>query len=181
MRPREIFQKAYALMDEPVTDGDCGLLCGRHCCRETDSAGERMGIYLLPQEYEAMLRGSAAEPGLKKTRHTGQHYDLPPGIDGLWFVFCDDSGGCLRELRPIQCRTYPFEPHYAAGELSLVVLQEQIHGCPLLDRPQIWRPEFIKGVFEGWRLLMQLPQVKQLVAYDSRLRRQEEIRMEVRL
>ena len=51
---KEIFENAYAMMNEPIIDGNCGALCGYHCCRRIDLTGERLGMYLLPLEYEYM-------------------------------------------------------------------------------------------------------------------------------
>lgn len=176
----EIFEKAYALMDEPVIDGNCGHLCNYHCCRECDGDGEKMGIYLLPLEYEAMIKGQDFEEHLKITRHSGKVYDMPSKIKQLYFVYCSDSSECLRSRRPIQCRTYPFEPHLENGELSIIVEKDQIHQCPLLNRQKAWREEFILGVYAGWQLLLTIPLVRSLIAYDSRERDLNEVMMKYR-
>jgi hypothetical protein len=56
MNNKEIFTKAYKLMDESIIDGNRGLLCDFHCCRDKDEKGNRLGIYLLPGEYEAVFK-----------------------------------------------------------------------------------------------------------------------------
>lgn len=177
---KERFLEAYRRMDEPVVSGDCGALCNRHCCREKDEQGARMGIYLLPMEYESVFKGTAAGKTLQRTWHAAEQYDMPAELTGLWFAYCRSDSGCLREYRPIQCRTYPFEPHLEAGALSLVVLQDQIHICPLLERPEDWRQTFVDGVYEGWKILLEIPQIRKLIAYDSDQRRHEDIRLTVR-
>ncbi len=170
MTVEEIFEKAYILMDEPVIEGNCGLLCNYHCCRDDGDDGEKMGIYLLPLEYESMIKGREFEKHLRMTRHTNKIYEMPPKIKSLYFVYCSDSAHCLRDHRPIQCRTYPLEPHIEAGELYMIVQQEQIHQCPLLKQEKSWRPEFVKGVYEGWKLLITIPLVRYLIESDSRER-----------
>lgn len=172
----KVYQNAYALMDEPVIEGNCGLLCNFHCCREEAEDGDKMGIYLLPMEYEAMIQGLPLEETLTISLHSARDYEMPRGITHLYFIYCQEASGCLRNHRPIQCRTYPYEPHLEEGRLSLVILKDQIHRCPLLDREDTWRPEFTKGVYEGWVQLLTLPSVKTLVEYDSRNRRAEDFR-----
>lgn len=167
MEIKEIYERAYALMDEPVIEGNCGTLCNYHCCRDDGDDGEKMGIYLLPLEYETMIKGQEFEKRLRITRHTSKVYEMPSRIKNLYFVYCSDSSKCLRGHRPIQCRTYPFEPHIENGELHIVVLKDQIHQCPLLKQEKNWRQEFIHGVYEGWKLLITIPIVKYLIEYDS--------------
>jgi len=166
-----------------MIDGNCGLLCNFHCCRDFDEdsvGGEELGIYLLPLEYEYMVQGQPFEGHLRVTRHTNKLYEMPPKIKSMYFVYCSDSSGCLREHRPIQCRTYPFEPHIENDELYIVVEQEQIHKCPLLKQKDQWRPEFIQGVWQAWNLLVTIPAVKYLVQYDSRMRNFQEIETKIR-
>lgn len=175
MKIKEIFEQAYLLMDEPVIDGNCGMLCNYHCCRDDGDDGEQMGIYLLPLEYEAMIQGQVFEKRLRITRHSNKLYEMPSKIKNLYFVYCSDSSKCLREYRPVQCRTYPFEPHIENGELYIIVLKDQIHQCPLLKQEDNWRPEFIRGVYEGWKLLISIPIVRYLIESDSKERNFEEI------
>lgn len=177
MSINEIYERAYALMDEPVINGNCGILCNDHCCRERAEDGEKMGIYLLPLEYEAMIKEKAIEKHLRITRHSAKVYEMPSSIKYLHFVYCTDSAGCMRGNRPIQCRTYPFEPHLENGELSIVVPNEQIHDCPLLKQAETWRAEFIRGVFEGWKLLMTIPEVRTLIEFDSSEREFQDIKL----
>ncbi len=180
MNITEIYEKAYALMDEPVINGNCGTLCNYHCCRERAEDGDKMGIYLLPLEYEAVIKDLEIEKHLRITSHSAKVYEMPSSIKYLYFVYCTDSSGCMRRNRPIQCRTYPFEPHLENGELWIVVPDEQIHDCPLLKQEDTWRPEFIRGVYEGWRLLLTIPLVKDLIAFDSKERCLKEIKTKYR-
>lgn len=175
MEISEIYEKAYALMNEPVIEGNCGTLCNYHCCRDDGDDGEKMGIYLLPLEYEAMIKDQEFESRLRITRHTNKVYEMPAKIKSLYFVYCSDSSQCLRDHRPIQCRTYPLEPHIENGELYMIVLKDQIHQCPLLKQEHTWRPAYIRGVYAGWKLLLTIPIVRYLIESDSRERDFEEI------
>lgn len=168
MRPdyQAIFEKAYQLMDEAIIAGNCGELCGYHCCRRIDLDGKRLGIYLLPLEYEYMQRAIVSDYEL----HLQKQYKMPPKIKKLYYIYCHLDDGCLRACRPIQCRTYPFEPHLEKGEFSLVIEKEQLHACPLIKGGPPWRQAFIDGVDQGWRELLKIPLIKYYVEYLSKER-----------
>lgn len=163
---KEIFETAYRLMDEAIIDGNCGELCGYHCCRRSDAAGDHMGMYLLPLEYEYMQYDQATEFEI----HSNLLYDMPPKIKKSYYIYCHEKEGCLRELRPIQCRTFPFEPHIENGEFSIVIEKEQIHACPLIGMIPQWRQAFIDGVYNGWLELMKVPIIKYNTLYFSKER-----------
>jgi len=154
-------------MNETVLDGDCGKHCNHHCCRVDYEDGERMGVYLMPYEYEKMMKGSKLGSLIKLEKHTNKDYFISPKVKFLYYMFCDESTGCLRESRPIQCRTYPFEPYIENDELYLIIIEDQIHNCPMLDQMEIWRKEFIKGIYLGWKELIQIPKIKDVIAFDS--------------
>ncbi len=160
---KEIFEKAYELMNEPIIEGNCGALCGYHCCRRIDLTGERLGMYLLPLEYEYMQ----IDKGMDHEVHSYLEYDMPPKIKKRHYIYCHEEEGCLRTLRPIQCRTYPFEPHFENGEFSLVIEREQIHACPLHGMISEWRQAFIDGIYAGWLELMKVPIIKYNTLYFS--------------
>lgn len=173
MEYRAIFKKAYAKMNEPIIEGDCGLLCNHHCCRSCDENGEEMGMYLLPHEYESMIQLSPFQNDIKVECHLRKDYHMPKKIKQLYYIYCGHTSGCLRAYRPVQCRTYPFEPHLEKGELFLVVERGQIHACPLLKDRERWRKAFVKGIFEGWEILMEIPEVRLMVNFDSIMRKDD--------
>ena len=158
-----IFKKAYRLMDEAIIAGDCGEQCGYHCCRRIDVDGKRLGMYLLPLEYEYMQREVVADYDL----HRHRDYNMPPKIKKYYYIYCHLAEGCLRDHRPIQCRTYPFEPHLENGVFSLVIEKEQIHGCILIGRSSEWRQAFIDGIYNGWLELLKIPIIKYHIEYFS--------------
>lgn len=160
---KEVFEKAYQLMNEPIISGNCGELCGYHCCRPSDEAEEKLGMYLLPLEYEYMQSEVVRDFEI----HTSRLYEMPPKIKKLYYIHCHQDEGCLRDYRPIQCRTYPFEPHLENGVFSLVIEKDQLHACPLLEGFSSWRQEFIDGVYDGWLELIKAPIIRYHVNYYS--------------
>lgn len=163
---QQIFQKAYELMDQPLIEGNCGEICNHACCRTVGESGEKLGIYLLPFEFECMQKGKVKDCKI----HDKMLYETPPGIKKLYFVSCHDENTCMRDLRPVQCRTYPFEPHLMDGVLSLVIEKDQIHPCPLIGRNRLWRKEFIQGVYEGWKVLLKIPKIENYIKHLSEAR-----------
>lgn len=161
-----IFKKAYQLMDEALIAGNCGEQCGYHCCRRIDVDGKRLGMYLVPLEYEYMQSQVVTDYEL----HRHQDYNLPPKIKKYYYIYCHLAEGCLREYRPIQCRTYPFEPHLENGVFSLVIEKEQIHGCVMIERRSEWRQAFVDGIYNGWLELLKIPIIKYHIEYFSKER-----------
>jgi len=151
-------------MDEPIIDGNCGELCGFHCCRSHEGAAT-LGMYLLPQEYESVQRQLNVEYEV----HSSYDYEIL-GAKKLFYIFCNNNSGCLREYRPIQCRTYPLEPHLINGQLKMIIEKEQLHLCPLIEKKDIWREEYIKGIYSGWRLLLTIEPIRRHIEAISRNR-----------
>jgi len=167
MTNKEIFEKAYKLMDEPIINGNCGLLCNFHCCRDKDEDGNRLGIYLIPEEYEAIFvhHPEVEVESLTKKEH-GDIY-LPDEIGNLNYMYCGGAMDCIRELRPIHCRSYPLEPHIENDEFMLVIEKDQIHDCRVIEMEQSWRKEYLTGVYEAWKLLLKIPIIKTYIKYQS--------------
>lgn len=164
---RAIYKRAYELMDEPIMDGNCGELCNYHCCRNVKENGEDMGIYLLPFEFEAMLEGTPFMEGIEIDKHSNKDYYICKDVEFLYYMICNLEKGCLREYRPIQCRTYPFEPYLESGKLYLIIEKDQDHKCPLLTTPEKWRSSFVRGIYYGWMELLQIPQIRAHIQYDT--------------
>ena len=166
MEFKEIFEEAYKMMDEPIIDGNCGELCDYHCCRSHEGENNKLGMYLLPLEYELMQKDSVVDFEI----HSNLIYEMPSKIKKLYYIFCDEANGCLRSMRPIQCRTYPFEPHIENDKLFLIIEKNQIHSCPLLNKKDSWRWEFVIGIYKGWELLIQIPRLKYYIKKISEKR-----------
>ncbi|MGB3368470.1 MAG: hypothetical protein WBA54_13325 [Acidaminobacteraceae bacterium] len=167
---KEIFEKAYELMNVNLIDGNCGELCNYHCCRSKHESGENLGIYLLPYEYEEMQKGKGLIDEATLKVHTNKSYDLPYGIKKLFYGYCQDSNSCLRDTRPIQCRTFPFIAHIDKGEIMLVIEKDQEHNCPLIKSRENWNPDFEARILLAWEMLIQIEKIKILVEFDSKVR-----------
>lgn len=171
---RVIYEMAYEAMNTSVLPYDCGKLCSHNCCRNDYENPEEFGVYLLPYEYEHFLKYTDAIKPNQLVRHTAKDRFIPKSVKGLNYFLCDSEKDCLRYYRPIQCRTYPLEPHLERDVLYLVVERDQIHSCPLIEMKSKWQPEYVRGIYRGWTQLMQIPEVRKLVLFDSDLRRREE-------
>ncbi len=174
---KRTFEAIYRLLDRvsPVPY-DCGTLCGAACCgvSDSDEAGEPddMGIYLLPGEDAVHDR---SDDWLRWSTHDAKEYDFPPSWDGqVYFVKCKDAPRCPREKRPIQCRTFPLEPHFTEdGELVLVRCDMELpYSCPLIDGEAELSPDFIRATGTAWKHLVRDPLIRELVLFDSEKRRE---------
>lgn len=166
---KAIYKKAYDYMDVTLIDGNCGEYCNYNCCRD-ENEGNKMGIYLYPFEYETMLEDYVLDNDLMYEYHSHEDYFMAAHLEGQYFLYCGFDKGCLRDLRPIQCRTYPLEPHITKGELKLVIEKNQIHDCPFVLKEDKWHPDFIEGIYKGWQELIKIDEVRKLVIHDSRNR-----------
>ena len=164
----------YELLDRvPAADLDCGTLCGAACCRQDPESEEECGIYLLPGEASMHDR---SDPWLTWSADNAEEYDFPVSWTGtVDFVRCGGPGHCRRELRPIQCRTFPLAPHLTEdGELVMILCDIPLpYSCPLLYEPERLLPEFVENALSAWKLLIGEPLIRDLVELDSRARDEE--------
>lgn len=167
MMYKELFEEVYQLMNVNLIDGNCGELCNYHCCRPKHENGENLGIYFLPFEYEDMQKGKGLINESTLNVHTNKSYDLPDGIKKLYYGYCKDSLSCIRNIRPIQCRTFPFVPHIENNKLVIVIEKDQEHNCPLIEDHDKWNPEFEERMLLAWKKLIEIDKIKLLVEFDS--------------
>jgi hypothetical protein len=159
------YQKAYALLDIPPLESDCGILCASVCCKEYEPG---VGMYLLPGE-EQMFAGN--EPWLTWEFPKAQRHDFPPDWKGrVAFVTC--NGKCPRDMRPVQCRTFPLMP-YLTPDGKLDVTLDRLSGiliCPIVQNPEkhLLRPEFYEAVESAWSILIKDPLIRSDVWQQSR-------------
>ena len=188
---KRTYQAIYRLLNRvSPLDYDCGRLCGAACCTAdktevfcgkaesgcaTDDTAEsrvdsEMGIYLLPGEdkihdkHDAWLKWSAEE---------AEDYEFPESWKGkTYFVQCGGPSKCKRELRPMQCRTFPLAPHIDdAGELSMVYNDIELpYRCPLIDEEMQLNERFVQATFTVWKHLIKDPLIYDLVKMDSEMR-----------
>lgn len=129
-KQKRIYRKAYALLDRrtPLRT-DCGVLCGRRCCR----GGRETGMLLFPGE----------QTPLRILERNGRR-----------LAVC--SGRCRRTDRPLSCRLFPFLP--AEGADGTVTVNPDMRGfgvCPLvrLAGEAAFSRRFLHRVWRVGRLL----------------------------
>jgi len=164
---KQIFLDAYEKMDVDLINENCGLLCNYHCCRSRGDDGKLLGIYLLPFEYELMQKNENLINKETLKVHTNKSYELPKGIKKLYYGYCNDSMNCIRKIRPVQCRTFPFVPHIEEDKLYIVIEKNQEHNCPLINMREKWNENFEESILLGWYKLLEIDKIKKLVVFDS--------------
>lgn len=145
MKYQRLYKKAKRIMeDKTPLKKDCGLLCGKACCKGDDETG----MLLFPFEETAL-------PVTEK--------------NGVRLCVCD--GNCKREERPLSCMIFPFFP-YVTPEGRIRVIPD-IRGseiCPIvrnftdvkLDR------RFLRRVKQVGRLLLQNEECRAFLEEMSR-------------
>ncbi|MGI6722241.1 MAG: hypothetical protein ACOX4I_06815 [Anaerovoracaceae bacterium] len=166
---KSTYQAIYRLLNRvsPISS-DCGRLCGSACCIPGD---DNMVIYMLPGEEKLFSR---KEDWLKWDWDQAELYEFPDSWHGrVYTVRCTDPPNCLREMRPLQCRTFPLAPYLNEdGELSLILYpQKTPYVCPLVQGEVPLDPRFVKATYTVWQHLIRDPLIRDLVELDSRAMR----------
>ena len=159
----EIYEKLNRV--SPI-DEDCGGLCGARCCT-AEEAGREMGIYLLPGEDKVHDRH---DRWLEWTVEDAEDYDFPESWKGkVYFVRCGGPETCRREIRPMQCRSFPLLPHLTEdGELLMVYNDLELpYRCPLIEEEIPLNDDFVSATREAWEKLITDPLIRDLVRADS--------------
>jgi hypothetical protein len=146
----EVYRQAYRQLESctPLRY-DCGRLCDRICCRGED------GMWLFPGEEELLwaVTGFAIQP-LENRR--------PPDGRELFWLTC--QGKCRRERRPLACRIFPLSPYLRKADVMTVVIDPRAHRlCPLAERRQKLRPEFIRVVGRVCRELAREAEIREFI------------------
>ncbi len=170
------YRAIYRLLDRvsPVPF-DCGRICGAACC-QSDEADE-LGLYLLPGEEKIHDR---RDGWLTWEMQSTDELDLPASWNGrVCFVRCGGPKHCRRELRPIQCRTFPLRPRILkegedgtdivfreeGSELVLVRNREPLpYSCPLIEGEAELDPAFVRATYTVWKHLIRDPLIYDLTA-----------------
>lgn len=166
---KSTYKAIYRLLNRvsPI-DSDCGELCGAACC--TAESSSEMGIYLLPGEDKIHDK---KDSWLIWSAENTEDYDFPESWKGkVYFVQCKGPDECKREIRPMQCRTYPLTPHIDdEGELTLVYNDIELpYRCPLIDEEMPLNDSFYKATLTVWKHLIRDPLIYDLVKSDSEMR-----------
>ncbi len=186
------YRAIYRLLNRvsPV-DFDCGILCGASCCtaerttaqtsaqeteqttehesleEESTKAESEMGIYLLPGEDKIHDK---KDPWLSWSEDSTDDYDFPKSWDGkVFFVRCEGPSKCKREMRPMQCRTFPLAPHIdEEGNLTVVYNDMELpYRCPLIDDEMPLNDSFVQATKTVWKHLIRDPLIYDMVKEDS--------------
>ena len=170
---KRTYRAIYRLLDRvsPVPF-DCGTICGSACC--TAVGEEDMGIYLLPGEEK--IHDKHADWLTWNTQST-EEYDFPPSWHGkVNWIRCKEPPHCPREMRPIQCRTFPLSPHIDEDGIFHIILcaDELPYECPLIRDFVRLNDDFIRATYTCWKHLIRDPKIMDLVLMDSEDRTYEE-------
>ena len=177
---RSTWKAIYRLLDRvsPI-DGDCGKLCGCACCTpEGDETQEGLGdfvlgMYLLPGEEKLF---SMKEDWLKWSVENAEDYEFPDSWHGkVYFIRCTTPPFCHREMRPIQCRTYPLMPYIDKDGVFFFFFSKADvpYSCPLIDKKIPLNERFCRATFTVWKRLIKDPLIYDLVEMDSQMMRDE--------
>lgn len=145
---------------------DCGQICGAACCTAAELDDE-LGILLLPGEDKIHDRN--ADWMTWNTLST-QEYEFPRSWRGnAYFVRCKTPPHCLREMRPIQCRTFPLMPVINEnGELELIFNDTELpYCCPMIEEETELDPRFVQATYTVWKHLIRDPLIYDLVLAGS--------------
>ncbi|MBQ9632752.1 MAG: hypothetical protein IJV04_07580 [Lachnospiraceae bacterium] len=147
IRPEE-YLEMYRILDtvSPVPF-DCGTICGASCCHSDEPDD---GIYLLPGE-EAL--------------HDNDEWQSISRSRGFLFVQCKGPDHCHREIRPIQCRTFPLVPTILNdGSIGLCANDMVLaYSCPMLESDVELDRDFIAATEKVWTRLAEDPAIRRLV------------------
>lgn len=169
---KRTYKAIYRLLNKvsPV-DYDCGTLCNCRCCKDDDiSEDMEMGIYLMPGEEKIHNK---KDPWLNWQEELAEDYDFPDSwIGKIYFVKCTNPPNCNREMRPIQCRTFPLMPHLdEEGNLLLIeTLDELPYECPLIVDKMPLNEDFVKATYTVWKHLIRESKIYDLIQMDSQYR-----------
>lgn len=176
-----VYEQVYSILDRhSLADFDCGDLCGKLCCCYLAAGDDESGVELLPGEEDNF----PLEAEWHKPRFLSQSlYEYPPdwiGRSGLFQIKCLKA--CPREKRPVNCRLFPFQL-YREGDgyyLALIGAGCQ-YICALIEKPELINQKFVESVKEAAALLLEIPEVRQLVDWDSMNIEKDYIRMKIGL
>lgn len=159
------YRAIYRLLDSvSPADFDCGQLCGTVCCL---SESDDMGIYLLPGE-EAVFEDG--RDWLEWSTQNAEECGFPESWEGpVFFIKCKTPPYCVRDKRPIQCRTFPLMPYLTEdGELQMLYNDNELpYLCPLIEEEIPLNDSFVKATHTAWKHLLRNPGIYDLIWADS--------------
>jgi hypothetical protein len=154
----------FTLLNENVTDYDCGDLCKKYyngvpyCC----SAEHAVPLLYRAEFRHLQLVGTLWRRWIPKTAEDRKLARYGGGDQ----LFCECAGvqHCVRGQRSVSCRTFPLEPYIDRRGVfvGLTFLEEfsnrdpdtGITKCPLTERPRDIRQKFIDTQFVFWEKIL---------------------------
>ena len=141
----EFYRRVYRMFStETPIAADCGKLCRSRCCR----GGSEDGMILFPGEESISRTQVFLRVGQGEMR----------GIN-TGFAVC--RGKCIRALRPLSCRIFPFAPELRDGRLGVRKDPRAKRICPLLtdEAAEYIQPSFIDAILKAFELLREIPEM----------------------
>ncbi len=178
---KEDFQKVYELFDQATPlSGDCGQRCGAVCCKPGPFFQySPLYIYMLPGEE---VLHDKKDSWLRWYSLNTKKYLFPKSWGkSFWAVRCTGPDNCKRELRPIQCRTFPLMPYLTVeGNLQLILYNQQLpYECPLITEGTPLDEKFIECVRNAWEILLKDVRIYDYVKTESESMRNAEVAIQV--
>ncbi len=173
----EDYRKIYSMLDtvSPLPF-DCGSLCGSICCSDEPFSGYSDSyIYLLPGEKEFL--DLAGHELIIEKQPVSEHYLPSSWGEYVYIARCPGKDHCRRQLRPIQCRSFPLEPHLGKrGRLELIYCDLDLpYSCSLISEKKELSDDFVRVTYEAWKLLMEDKAIRDLIKLDSANRRSKDL------
>ncbi len=163
------YREIYRILDSahPV-EFDCGTLCDSACCNNAYFGSGESYIYLLPGEKE-YLESVGCEIQIVREKRS-DHY-LPRSWGRyVYIAHCPGADVCGRDVRPIQCRTFPLQPYIGDdGTLKMILSRMDLpYACPFVEGEAKVSYDFCKAAYEAWLLLTEDKAIRDLVRLDSK-------------
>ncbi len=160
MNKKLLYKKAYRILEKSTPlKIDCGVLCGKACCK----GDQDTGMYLFPGE-EEMLSQADDFISIKPTKLYSR-YGTP-----IKLAVC--QSWCRRNLRPLSCRIFPLAPYISDNGILDVITDPRAKAlCPLAayeDFIQI-DPSFKKKVRKVFRMLAQDDEIREFILNLSKI------------
>lgn len=155
------FREIYALLDadQTVDDNgacvDCGVRCGKHCCKPDITK------YMLPGErsfLESELR-ARVDAGDESWRFsTNGFFDTYVGVDHDAPCACQK----MRDLRPFNCRVFPYGAKIVDKRVIDLVKGKQAYLEPCWI--EVPGPTWRAGALKAWQIVIDDPDCRALFA-----------------
>ena len=171
----------YKTLDKvsPV-DFDCGKLCGEVCCTydADDYHNDELALYLLPGEELMYLESDSFELYYIDSDEIAYPHSWKGKI---YLVKCKNPPKCDRNIRPIQCRTFPLSPHISKDNKFHLIFDETEfpYKCPIIHEHIKLNDDFIRETYKVWSVLIKNPLVYDLIDMDSRKRENKKTDYEI--